>query len=128
MIDNCNNRTIKDIEVSFRLPPDLEIIFQSGEIYRLNSILSMKQNINNNFNFKNSYEFTTPFLSLDLLKLLEHSSHQIKEVKIIEELKTDKGENFIKTHSISLPVFSASRKVDISGTSRCWTIKISEKF
>lgn len=88
----------------------------------------MKQNINNNFNFKNSYEFTTPFLSLDLLKLLEHSSHQIKEVKIIEELKTDKGENFIKTHSISLPVFSASRKVDISGTSRCWTIKISEKF
>jgi hypothetical protein len=122
-------KTLEGIEVGFRFTPSLEIIFQTGETYKLDIILSMEQTIENNFNFKNSYKFTTALLPLGLLKLLESSSvHQIKEIKIIDEFKTAEGIDYIEVHSISLPIFSLSRSVNEVGLPGNWIIKITEKI
>lgn len=122
-------KTLKGIEVGFRFTPSLEIIFQTGETYKLDIILSMEQTIENNFNFKNSYKFTTDLLPLGLLKLLESSSvHQIKEIKIIDEFRTAEGIDYIEVHSISLPVFSLSRSVSRVGLPGNWIIKVAEKI
>jgi hypothetical protein len=122
-------KTLEGIEVGFRFTPSLEIIFQTGETYKLDIILSMEQTIENNFNFKNSYKFTTTLLPLGLLKLLESSSvHQIKEIKIIDEFKTAEGIDYIEVHSISLPIFSLSRSVNEVGLPGNWIIKITEKI
>ena len=122
-------KTLEGIEVGFRFTPSLEIIFQTGETYKLDIILSMEQTIENNFNFKNSYEFTTALLPLGLLKLLESSSvHQIKEIKIIDEFRTAEGIDYIEVHSISLPVFSLSRSANGVGLPGNWIIKVAEKI
>ena len=122
-------KTLEGIEVGFRFTPSLEIIFQTGETYKLDIILSMEQTIENNFNFKNSYKFTTDLLPLGLLKLLESSSvHQIKEIKIIDEFRTAEGIDYIEVHSISLPVFSLSRSINGVGSPGNWIIKIAEKI
>lgn len=122
-------KTLEGIEVGFRLAPQLEIIFQTGETYKLDIILSMEQTIENNFNFKNSYRFTTAFIPLGLLKLLQSSNvHQIKEIKIIDEFKTPEGTNYIEVHSISLPVFSLSRSSNGIGVPSNWIIKVAEKI
>ena len=122
-------KTLEGIEVGFRFTPSLEIIFQTGEIYKLDIILSMEQTIENNFNFKNSYKFTTDLLPLGLLKLLESSSvHQIKEIKIIDKFRTAEGIDYIEVHSISLPVFSLSRNINGVGSPGNWIIKIAEKI
>ena len=122
-------KTLEGIEVAFRFAPQLEIIFQTGETYKLDVILSMEQTIENNFNFKNSYKFTTALLPLGLLKLLESSNvHQIKEIKIIDEFRTSEGIDYIEVHSISLPVFSLSRSVNGVGVPGNWIIKVTEKI
>ena len=122
-------KTLEGIEVGFRFTPSLEIIFQTGETYKLDIILSMEQTIENNFNFKNSYKLTTDLLPLGLLKLLESSSvHQIKEIKIIDEFRTAEGIDYIEVHSISLPVFSLSRSINGVGLPGNWIIKITEKI
>jgi hypothetical protein len=122
-------KTLEGIEVGFRFTPSLEIIFQTGETYKLDIILSMEQTIENNFNFKNSYKFTTALLPLGLLKLLESSSvHQIKEIKIIDEFRTSEGKDYVEVHSISLPVLSLSRNSNVTGLSNNWIIKVVEKI
>lgn len=122
-------KTLEGIEVGLRFTPQLEIIFQSGETYKLDAILSMEQTIENNFNFKNSYKFTTALLPLGLLKLLESSNiHQIKEIKIIDEFRTVAGTDYIEVHSISLPVFSLSRSINVVGLPGNWIINIAEKI
>lgn len=122
-------KTLEGIEVGFRFTPSLEIIFQTGETYKLDIILSMEQTIENNFNFKNSYKFTTALLPLGLLKLLESSSvHQIKEIKIIDEFRTAEGIDYIEVHSISLPVFSLSRSINEVGLPGNWIIRVAEKI
>lgn len=122
-------KTLEGIEVGFRFTPQLEIIFQTGETYKLDIILSMEQTIENNFNFKNEYKFTTALLPLELLKLLESSNvHQIKEIKIIDEFRTAEGIDYVEVHSISLPIFSLSRSINEVGLPGNWIIKVIEKI
>lgn len=115
----------KDIDILYKELPALEIIFQSGEIFHFDWVSSMQQYIKNNFKFKNTYIFTTNVFPLELLHMLEnHEIHQIKEVKIIETLRAADGEKIFEVNSIKLPIFSVERKIDKTGFSTPWIIKI----
>ena len=56
--------------------------------------------------------------------LENHEIHQIKEVKIIETLRAADGEKIFEVNSIKLPIFSVERKIDKTGFSTPWIIKI----
>lgn len=117
---------IDNIEIASKNLPNITFIFPNNKKYELKYLMSMEQNINNNFIFKNIYTFTTAVIPLDLLNELEKGG-QIIKVIITEVMKNSQGENFNRNLNIYLPEVAMSRKIDTTGDNVLWTFKINYK-
>ncbi len=120
-LENTDN-----IEIANKYLPDITFIFPNNKEYKLRYLMSMNQEINNNFIFKNTYTFTTAVVPFNLLNELEKGGQVIKVI-IAEIMKNDQGENFSRSLSIYLPEVTVSRKIDTTGDNVLWTFKINYK-
>lgn len=120
-LENTDN-----VEMASKNLPDITIVFQGGQEYTLQYLLSMKHNIYNNFTFKNVYTFTTALIPLRLLNDLE-KGEQISKIIINEIMKNSIGEDFSRNLIIYLPEVIVSRDIDSTGENVLWTFKINYK-
>lgn len=120
-LENTDN-----IEIVNKYLPDITFIFSNKKEYKLRYLMSMDQEINNNFTFKNAYTFTTALIPFNLLNELE-KGRQIIKVIITEIMKDDQGENFNRSLAICFPEVTVSRKIDTTGDNVLWTFKINYK-
>ena len=120
-LENTDN-----IEIVNKYLPDITFIFSNKKEYKLRYLMSMDQEINNNFTFKNAYTFTTALIPFNLLNELE-KGRQIIKVIITEIMKDDQGENFNRSLAICFPEVTMSRKIDTTGDNVLWTFKINYK-
>ena len=120
-LENTDN-----IEIVNKYLPDITFIFSNKKEYKLRYLMSMDQEINNNFTFKNAYTFTTALIPFNLLNELEKGK-QIIKVIITEIMKDDQGENFNRSLAVCFPEVTVSRKIDTTGDNVLWTFKINYK-
>ena len=120
-LENTDN-----IEIVNKYLPDITFIFSNKKEYKLRYLMSMDQEINNNFTFKNAYTFTTALIPFNLLNELE-KGRQIIKVIITEIMKDDQGENFNRSLAVCFPEVTVSRKIDTTGDNVLWTFKINYK-
>ena len=120
-LENTDN-----IEIVNKYLPDITFIFSNKKEYKLRYLISMDQEINNNYTFKNAYTFTTALIPFNLLNELE-KGRQIIKVIITEIMKDDQGENFNRSLAVCFPEVTVSRKIDTTGDNVLWTFKINYK-
>ena len=120
-LENTDN-----IEIVNKYLPDITFIFSNKKEYKLRYLMSMDQEINNNFIFKNAYTCTTALIPFNLLNELE-KGRQIIKVIITEIMKDDQGENFNRSLAVCFPEVTVSRKIDTTGDNVLWTFKINYK-
>ena len=120
-LENTDN-----IEIVNKYLPDITFIFSNKKEYKLRYLISMDQEINNNYTFKNAYTFTTALIPFNLLNELE-KGRQIIKVIITEIMKDGQGENFNRSLAVCFPEVTVSRKIDTTGDNVLWTFKINYK-
>lgn len=120
-LENTDN-----IEIANKYLPDITFIFSNKKEYKLRYLISMDQEINNNYTFKNAYTFTTALIPFNLLNELE-KGRQIIKVIITEIMKDNQGENFNRSLAVCFPEVTVSRKIDTTGDNVLWTFKINYK-